>query len=153
VAAKEFTWQPDRMMVDFDAQVQPDAPTSMVVLKFDVSIDEIVVATLRCDIKIKATVRRRSNQSVYGKAARTAFASYSSEDRPRVLDRVAAVKISAGLDDAMQIHPLENGIPPPEKLKSLHFGDVHMLVREPAATLFPRAHSAIANRVGIYAAG
>ena len=31
---------------------------------------------------------------------------------------------------AMQIHPLQPGIKPPDELKDLHFGDVYMLVRE-----------------------
>jgi len=123
--------------------------------------------------------------TVKAEAARTAFASYASADRARVLDRVAAVRISAGLDvfldclslhpseewklrlgneirsrdlfllfwtaaaaesewvtwewrtaladkgkDAVQVHPLESGVMPPEQLKDLHFGDVMMLVRD-----------------------
>lgn len=34
---------------------------------------------------------------------------------------------------AMQIHPLESGVKPPDELKDLHFGDVYMLVREATA--------------------
>ena len=31
---------------------------------------------------------------------------------------------------AMQVHPLQSGIKPPDELKDLHFGDVYILVRE-----------------------
>jgi hypothetical protein len=42
--------------------------------------------------------------------ARTAFASYASEDRPRVADRVASLRIAAGLDiflDCLALRPSE----------------------------------------------
>jgi hypothetical protein len=155
------------------------------VLKFDLAIDGIVVARVRCDLQIGQTRDETPATFTPVKAAATAFASYASSDRDRVLDRVAAVRISAGLDvfvdclslrpgdvwkpalaeqidkrdlfllfwsrhaadspwvtwewqtalerkpsDAMQIHPLATDVAPPEALKHLHFGDVHMLARE-----------------------
>src|SRR5262249_42097735 len=82
---QEFQWRADHVILDFDAQVDRNAPEATVVLKFDVSIERIVVATLRCDLEIAAVTRRSSKQTVHGVPARTAFASYSSEDRLRVL--------------------------------------------------------------------
>jgi hypothetical protein len=154
-------------------------------LKLDVFVDEIVVAMLRFDLELAADVRAGERQRARAPAARSAFASYSSHDQQRVLDRVAAVRISAGLDifldcmslhpgeewkpqlereiksrdlfllfwsfaasqspwvtwewktalrergrSAMQIHPLEVGVTPPEELKDLHFGDAYMLARK-----------------------
>jgi hypothetical protein len=34
--------------------------------------------------------------------------------------------------DAMQIHPLENGVKPPPELGALHFGSVAMYARGPS---------------------
>ena len=191
--AQEFVWIRDHMIVDFDVFVRAQAPEETAVLKFDVSIDEILVSTLRFDIDITTAAPTQRRQVAHERPARTAFASYSSEDSTRVLDRVAAVRISAGLDvfldclslhpgdewkarlaeeirqrdlfllfwssqaarsdwvkwewetalsekgmHAMQIHPLEPGIPPPQELKALHFGDVFMLVREAKAHLSER---------------
>jgi hypothetical protein len=190
-----FEWAGKCNRVDFAVSVPNDAKASSEVLEFIALIDGIVVATLLLDLEIVASraksffpLRWRSKSpmnSATTSAARTAFASYSSQDRQRVLDRVAAVSISAGLDvfldclslhpgeswkpclqeeikirdlfmlfwsaeaaqsewvrwewrtaltskskRAMQIHPLESGVKPPDELKDLHFGDVFMLVRE-----------------------
>ncbi|MDP3689106.1 MAG: toll/interleukin-1 receptor domain-containing protein, partial [Sulfurimicrobium sp.] len=46
--------------------------------------------------------------------AKSAFVSYSSRDRLRVLDRVASIKISAGIDpflDCLDLHPGEEWKP------------------------------------------
>jgi hypothetical protein len=189
-AEQEFVWDESKNLVEFDVLVPNDAQEGTTVLKFDVSIEEFVVAMLRLDLQITAhEVNTNANSgpmtSTAISAARTAFASYSSQDRERVLDRVAAVRISAGLDifldcmslnpgeswkpkleceikardlfllfwsasaseskwvrwewqtalrdkgkSAMQIHPLQAGVRPPEELKDLHFGDVYMLIRE-----------------------
>ena len=54
----------------------------------------------------------------------------SPGEMPRVSARsTSAVGLPKG-KRAMQIHPLESGIKPPDELKDLHFGDVFMLVRE-----------------------
>ena len=189
-AEQSFVWEGERCLVEFDVGVPEAAAESTIVLKFDVLIDGIVVAMLRTDLQVTrlgATIHAPSSPtaSTATSAARTAFASYSSKDRERVLDRVAAVRISAGLDifmdclslnpgeawkprldgeitqrdlfllfwsadaaesewvtwewrtalrrkgkQALQIHPLQPGIKPPEELRDLHFGDVYMLVRE-----------------------
>lgn len=88
----------------------PEADT---LLKFDVLIADIVVAMLRLDLEI---ARRAAPEpaEVSSQAARTAFASYSSTDRQRVLDRIDAVRIAAGLDvflDCLSLKPSEQWKP------------------------------------------
>lgn len=182
-----FVWDGKNVLVEFDVAVPEAVAPGTVVLKFDVLLDGITVAMLRLDLEIAARQAARvdgGDARANGRAARTAFASYSSEDRQRVLDRIDAVRIAAGLDvfldclslnpsepwkqrlakeipardlfmlfwsaeaaksqwvdwewrralalkglDAIQIHPLENGVPPPPELGSLHFGSVAMYAR------------------------
>jgi hypothetical protein len=105
---QEFTWEGNYSVVDFDVTVPPDAPEYVTVVKFDVLIDEIIIARLRLDLSIGPTSGEIGTATV--EPARTAFASYASADRQRVLDRVAAVSISAGLDiflDCLSLHPSE----------------------------------------------
>jgi hypothetical protein len=54
----------------------------------------------------RTAARRRVNLS---RAPRTAFASFSSMDRDRVLDRVASLKLAAGLDVFMDCLSLKPG--------------------------------------------
>lgn len=118
-ASRAFTWDGHIQVVEFDVVVPDDADCGTVVLKFDAAIDGIVVAALRVDLDV---VARSSNPAsaldpvtrASTTAARTAFASYASEDRRRVLDRVAAVRISAGLSvfiDCLSLHPSEEWRP------------------------------------------
>ena len=201
---QDFVWQGEQELVDFDVTVSLDATPGVTVMRYDLSVGGVIVARLRLDLDIVTTPRevlgRRTARAV---AARDAFASYASEDRQRVLDRVAAVRISAGLDvfldclslhpgeqwkprlseeisgrdlfllfwsanarespwvtwewqtalarkgiEGIQVHPLQTvaEAPPPEELKALHFGDVHMIVREADAR--PREWSAPSGRAG-----
>ncbi len=107
---QRFTWDDASVILEFDVAVRPDAPVGRTVLKFDVSIDGIVVAMLRINLEITAGARDDRPAADRAVAARTAFASYSSKDRARVLDRVAAVRIAAGLDiflDCLSLNPGE----------------------------------------------
>jgi hypothetical protein len=187
---QQFTWEGDFNLIDFDVQIQTDAPEGVTILKFDISIGSIEVGNLRLDIEVTKGGRVDAMQTIAANAARSAFASYASEDQRRVLDRVAAVAISAGLQifmdclslhpgemwkprlekeirssdlfllfwshharesqwvdwewrtavrargvGAIQLHPLETSkkAPPPEELKELHFGDLHILARQSSA--------------------
>ncbi len=180
-----FVWQGPQSLVDFDVIVSDDAPLGNTILKFNVSVEGVRVAKLRMDLAISADSKAAQYSTVATEAARTAFASYSSADRQRVLDRLASVRISAGLEifldclslrpgeewkarlveeirsrdqfllfwskaaadsewvawewqtalaqkgkTNMQLHPLENNVPPPPKLADLHFGDVFMALRD-----------------------
>jgi hypothetical protein len=185
-AKQQFVWEGSRNLLEFDVAVPKKAQPDVTVLKFDVSVAGIVVARLRLDVEISARAMVNAAPATASvAAARTAFASYSAQDRQRVLDRLAAVRINAGLDifldcmslhpseawkpqleaeikgrelfllfwsaaasesqwvawewntalrargkSAMQIHPLEVGVRPPDELKDLHFGDPYMLLRK-----------------------
>ncbi len=111
---QDFVWQGRRILLAFDVAVPADAPEGIVVLKFDVAIDGIVVARLRMDLAIRAGAVADAPRTLTVEAARSAFASYSSQDRQRVLDRVAALQISAGMDiflDCLSLHPGEHWEP------------------------------------------
>ena len=180
-----FVWNGEPVKLEFEVGVPAAAEGRSATLKFDVMLEGIVVARIRQPIGIEpgaapATTRQFAEASL----ARSAFASYSSQDRARVIDRVAAIRIAAGIDvfldchdlrpgarwqpalaaeiasrdafmlfwsqaaaaspwvawewqrwldtrsdDSMQIHPLENGVPPPERLAHLHMADPYLDLR------------------------
>lgn len=183
---QSFIWQGPHTIVDFDVYLKPDAPIGNTVLKVNVVIEGIRVAKLRMDVKIspEEPTHEKTN-SVTTEAARTAFASYSSIDRQRVIDRLASIRVSAGIEvfldclslrpgeewkprlaaeieerdqfllfwsktakdsewvtwewqtalhekgiSSIQIHPLENNVPPPAELSKLHFGDAFIALRD-----------------------
>jgi hypothetical protein len=109
-----FVWKGNRNLLEFDVAVPADAADGTVVLKFDVLIDGIVVARLRLDVAISSRAGIAAQATVVAEPAHTAFASYSLVDRDRVLDRVAAVRIAAGLDiflDCLDLRPSEEWKP------------------------------------------
>lgn len=64
------------------------------------------VATIRVDLEIASDAEPAEPASVHVRPARTAFASYASADRARVLDRVASVRLATELDvflDCLQL--------------------------------------------------
>jgi hypothetical protein len=111
---QSFTWNGGRSLLDFDVTVADDAEEDTLQLKFDVAIEGIIVARLRLELEITAKPRKKGLATATAEPARTAFASYSSADRDRVLDRVAAVRIAAGLDiflDCLDLRPSEEWKP------------------------------------------
>ncbi|MFA5083403.1 MAG: toll/interleukin-1 receptor domain-containing protein [Hydrogenophilaceae bacterium] len=105
---QDMVWQGERVVLNFDVAVPDDAGADTVVLKFDVVIDGFTVARLRLDLEIAAGAGSAATRVAQAEAARTAFASYSSQDRQRVLDRVAALQIDTGMDiflDCLSLHP------------------------------------------------
>ncbi len=111
---QEFTWQGGRSLLEFDVAVPDDAEEGTIPLKFDVSIEGIIVARLRLDLEIAAAPKKKGRATATGEPATTGFASYSSKDRLRVLDRVDAIQISAGIDvfqDCLDLHPGEEWKP------------------------------------------
>lgn len=108
---QEFEWSGTRDMLDFDVEVPPDAAECTQVLKFDVAIDKFVVARIRLDLEVSRRASSLDRKSAHTGVARTAFASYSADDRQRVLDRVSSVSICAGLDiffDCLSLHANED---------------------------------------------
>lgn len=112
---QEFVWEGSRAVIDFDVQVDANAPPGPTVLKFDAFMHGFEVATpLQVDLVIRAGAKRGPLRVAKAEAARSAFASYSSTDRQRVLDRLASLRISAGLDpfvDCLSMHPGEEWKP------------------------------------------
>ncbi len=98
-AARTFAWNGQRIILEFDVLVSEAArPGSTCVLKFDVVVADLVVTTIRCDLSIAP---ERGLGEIFERASsvpRTAFASYASQDRDRVIDRVAALKSVAHMD-------------------------------------------------------
>lgn len=114
----EFIWKGESNLINFFVEVLPDAPKEWTVLRFEVIIADIRVAFIPLDMEITFNKLSDIQNVATVEPARTAFASYSSQDTDRVLDRVAAVKISAGLDvfmDCLSLHPGEKWKPRLEK--------------------------------------
>ena len=106
----EFVWKGERNLVNFLVEVLADAPEEWTVLRYEVFIDGIRVAFIPLDLEITSSIKSDKMNIATKEPAHTAFASYSSLDKMRVLDRVAAVRISAGLDifmDCLSLHPGE----------------------------------------------
>lgn len=105
-AEQDFIWEGQSNLLDFDVEVPPDAPQLTTVLKFDVLIDAIVIGRLRLDLEIGQQTKEET-RTVKGEPARSAFASYASKDRQRVLDRVSEIQRN-GVDvflDCLSLHP------------------------------------------------
>jgi RNA polymerase sigma factor (sigma-70 family) len=108
-AFEEFTWEGPYHILDFDVLVTNDVSKTKTILKFDVLIDDIVVARLRVDLKIAMKSENTIRQVVKERPIETAFASYASQDRPRVLDRLAEIR-RIGIDvylDCLSMRPGE----------------------------------------------
>ena len=107
-AEQEFVWQGKRILLDFGVYVAEGAPNISTSLKFSVAIDGIVVASFRLGLTITVDTTTPERATATAEPAHSAFASYASKDRQRVLDRVAAVRIAAGLDiflDCLSLNP------------------------------------------------
>lgn len=138
---QEFVWRGGRNLVPFDVEVPKEALEETVVLKFDVLIEETVVARLRLDLEISATAKAEMRRTPAVTPARTAFASYSSRDRSRVLDRVDALNRHAGLEfflDCIDLHQGEEW--KPALAEAIHRQELFML--------FWSRHSAASPWVG-----
>lgn len=106
-------WEGNYQLLEFDVKIADDASETVTVLKFDVLISEIVVARLRLDLDITRQLPQPRISSVTSEPAHTAFASYASQDRPRVLDRVSEIERN-GIDvflDCLSLHPGEEWKP------------------------------------------
>ena len=107
--ADEFVWEGDQNLLSFEVSVDADAPLGTTVLKYHVYIGEVRVAMLPLEIDIGSQPASTKQKEVAGQPARTAFASYASEDRERVLDRVSEAGLSGGLDVFMDCVSLRAG--------------------------------------------
>jgi hypothetical protein len=114
----KFRWNGRSQIVEFDVKASADAPADTVtVLKFDVRIDNFPIARLRIDIEIRGNKITHGTREIRGEPLPTAFASYASEDRLRVLDRVSEIRKN-GVDifmDCLSLNPGEEWKPRLEK--------------------------------------
>jgi hypothetical protein len=95
---QHFEWDGVKQELLFDCFVPEDRPLGTVKLKLNVKVGEHTVLRLRQRLEIVKELTSGEVRSAEGVAARTAFASYSSQDRLRVLDRAAEIRDSAGID-------------------------------------------------------
>lgn len=185
-ATQSFVWQGAPLKLAWALQAAAGTPGEAL-LRFDVAIDGIVVARVRLALEVAAAAPpdappARAEETPI---AQRAFASYASADRLRVLDRVASIRLAAGIrvfldchdlhpgkawqpqlereidgsdlfllfwsaaaaqsgwvrweyeralerlgDERLQVHPLDNGVPPPRALAHLHLADAYMALRQ-----------------------
>jgi hypothetical protein len=128
-----FTWRGGRNLLDFVVDVPPSATPADTVLRFDVMVEGVNVAPIALSLRIEETGDEERTLCTTP-PARTAFASYAREDKTRVLDRVAAVRIAAGLDvflDCLSLRPNERW--KPELERKILDSDLFLLFWSPAA--------------------
>jgi len=94
---QSFEWNGAVESLDFCVKVKEDAPSGNVVLKYEVFVDAFFVAVLCLTIRISAKETHGGSVVATASAPRTAFASYSSDDRPLVTHMVGAIERSAGI--------------------------------------------------------
>src|SRR5262249_1011678 len=108
-AKDEFIWKGGPNLLSFEVSIDADAPAVTTVLKYHVYIGELRVAMLPLEIEIGSHPVSAKQKEVPAERARTAFASYASEDRERVLDRISEAHLSGGLDVYMDCVSLRAG--------------------------------------------
>lgn len=86
-----FEWNGEQNIVSFTVKTLPGAPEGWTVLAFEVYIAGVQVASVPLDIEINAAPQSESEHTGTATPAHTAFASYASPDRPRVMDKLSAV--------------------------------------------------------------
>jgi len=106
---QHFQWRGKTKILAFDLEVSPTAPQIPTQLRFDVFVfgEKVASVRLRLIIGSQSNPARRTAEAT---PVKTVFASYSSRDRERVLDRVASLQIFAKIDvflDCKSLRPSE----------------------------------------------
>ena len=128
---QRFTWNGEYETLRFDVEVPADCQAPQAILKFDVVIDGVVIATLRPEIEItKAPEAGRAAdlRTTETRSPRTAFASYATRDRRSVFGRVRSLQIHTGIDvffDCLSIRPGEQW--KPEIVKQIRDSEIFWL--------------------------
>ena len=118
---QSFAWNGKWAVLRFDVDVPGSLETTQTVLKFDVSIEGLIVARLRPELTISDSVKERDwneRPLTVARAPSKAFASYASTDRREVLGRIRSLQIFTGITvflDCLSIHPGEQWKPRIEK--------------------------------------
>jgi hypothetical protein len=116
VATQAFVWDGECRTVSFDVEVPADAQPHDAVIVLEAFVhdaadapDAVQVGRLRMALEIGGDTDDEPPRRVQGQAARTAFASYASEDRIDVLERVSSIRRSAGLEVFVDVVSLRMG--------------------------------------------
>lgn len=112
-----FVWNGECRAVSFDLEVPEDARPRRTVIVMEAfvhdqadGVDAVQVARLAMTLEIGAEAPAPAPpQMVQTAAARTAFASYASQDRPEVLARISSIRRSAGLEVFVDVVSLRMG--------------------------------------------
>jgi hypothetical protein len=117
-----FEWDGRYQLLDFAVAVDKSAAPGSTVLKCDVLLEGVRVAFLTLPLAITAAVAPAAaepppHQQTFTEPARTAFASYSSRDRDRVIDMCAVLRNIADLDVFVDFDSLRAGKPWEEQLR------------------------------------
>lgn len=94
-----FAWSGEENLLSFVVKASGDLPEGFSVLTFEASIEGVPVALIPLEIEVGSTpdaTPRRATAS----PARSAFASYASADRARVMDKLGAL---SGYDTTLDI--------------------------------------------------
>lgn len=113
----QFEWNGSLEVVDLELTIDVLPPKGVAFIFIRVSVGDFRVAAMRLSLRImddgRETATSRS-QTVKCVSAARAFASYCSQDRPRVLDRVASIRTVTGMNvfmDCLSIRPSERWKP------------------------------------------
>jgi hypothetical protein len=108
-----FVWIGRYNIIDFTVKGGVGVTKEYQTFKFEITIDEVPI----CSFNFEVIVSLEPNYAIGGQHRfllcefpKNAFASYSSKDRSRVLDRISSIKIFTGTDifvDCLSLHPSE----------------------------------------------
>jgi hypothetical protein len=122
---QSFVWDGDCRTASFDVEVPADARPHRAVILMEAFVhdredapDAVPVGRLRMSLEIGDQADDGAPVHVDAAADRTAFASYASEDRLDVLERVSSIERSAGLEVFMDVIDLRMGDQWEPKLRS-----------------------------------
>jgi hypothetical protein len=89
-------------------------------------------------LEVSAAPRPAPRRTARAALAKSAFASYSSKDRERVIDRVAAIRIAAKVDVFLDCHDLNPGEAwEPRLARAIDGCDTFLLFWSDAAAMSP----------------
>lgn len=105
---RHFSWDGEREILRFDVTVEPGFAARQLVLRFDLFVEGLQIASLRPEVALTVAPGAGGARELEVTAPKSAFASYSSKDEKEVLARIRSVQISTGMDvfvDRMSLVP------------------------------------------------
>ena len=110
---QSFEWNGSWQLLNFHCRIPADVSDGTTILKYDVYVADIRIAKLRLDLRIAKNAKPGRESKAETQSARSAFASYASADRLRVLERVDELA-GVGVDvfvDCLSLHANESWKP------------------------------------------